>query len=162
MRSRRWIALGVGIAVAVMLPAALLAQEHPAEHPKEHPAEHPKDKAKGVTKEELGAAITAYIQGEMKKGGGTWMVKDAEAGTELALTLDKVHMDKLATTAKHTYFACADLKGADGHMYDLDVFMKGPDKASLKVTEVTVHKKDGVERYTWMEEGGVWKKVKGN
>jgi len=61
-------------------------------------------------------------------------------------------------TAKDTYFACADLKNADGHMYDLDVFMSGPDKDHLAVTEVSVHKKDGKERYTWAQKGGVWKK----
>ena len=27
-----------------------------------------------------------------------------------------------------------------------------------RVTEVTVHKKMGAERYTWFEEGGIWQK----
>jgi hypothetical protein len=36
--------------------------------------------------------------------------------------------------------------------------MEGPDKEHLTTTEVTVHKKDGKARYTWHEEGGLWKK----
>src|SRR5882672_7807304 len=119
MRARISYGLVLGIAVGLMLPAGgLRAQEHPAEHPKS--AEHPKGAAKGVTKEELGAAIEAYIKGEMAKGGGAWEVEDKVETTTLHLTLDKDH---------------------------------------LAVTEVSVHKKDGKERYTWAKDGNVWKKV---
>ena len=158
MRMR--IRSGLVLALVAGLPfvASGFAQEHPSEHPKEHPSEHPKGSAAGVTKEDLGIAVESYIQGEMAKGDGTWKIDDVEGKTTLALTLDKVHKDKLATTAKDTYFACADLKNSDGHMYDLDVFMKGPDKDHLAATEVSVHKKDGLERYTWARKDGVWKK----
>jgi hypothetical protein len=156
MRAKVLQGIIVGIASCLLLPTAPLAQEHPSEHPKS--AEHPKGKAAGVSKEDLGAAIEAYIAGETAKGGGAWKIEDPEEKTTLMLTLDHVHKDKLASTAKNTYFACADLKNSDGHLYDLDVFMMGPDKDHLKVTEVTVHKKDGLERYTWMQKDGVWKK----
>jgi hypothetical protein len=156
MRSRvpQWIVLG--FASCLVLSTGSLAQEHPSEHPKS--AEHPKGKAAGVSKEDLGAAIEAYIAGETAKGGGAWKIEDGEEKATLMLTLDHVHKDKLASTAKDTYFACADLKNSDGHLYDLDVFMTGRDKDHLKVTEVSVHKKDGHERYTWKQESGVWKK----
>ena len=36
--------------------------------------------------------------------------------------------------------------------------MKGPGKDKLEVTEVSIHKEGGKERYTWYEEGGIWKK----
>ena len=49
-------------------------------------------------------------------------------------------------------------KIADGHMYDLDVFMTGPNKDHLQVTDVSIHKKDGVARYGRENEGTVWKK----
>lgn len=142
---------------SLALPAGLVAQEHPSEHPKS--AEHPKSHAPEISKEDLGAAVEAYIKGEMAKGGGAWVVEDKEGGTTLKLTLDKVHKDRLAATAKDTYFACADLKNDDGHTYDLDVFMTGPDKDHLKATEVSVHKKDGVERYTWTKDGEIWRKT---
>ncbi len=162
MKARNPYGLVLVLACCLAIPASLLAQEHPkehpSEHPKEHPAEHPKGNAAGVTKEDLGSAVETYIKGEMAKGGGAWKIEDKDEAATLRLTLDKVHKDKLAATAKDTYFACADLKGADGHMYDLDVFMKGPDKDHLTVTEVSVHKKDGKERYGWALAGGVWKK----
>jgi hypothetical protein len=156
MRINRAKWIGIGVASCLVLSAGALAQEHPSEHPKS--AEHPKGHSAGVSKEELGTAIEAYIAGETAKGGGAWKIEDAEEKTTLMLTLDHVHKDKLTSTAKDTYFACADLKNADGHMYDLDVFMKGPDKDHLKVTEVSVHKKDGTERYTWKQKDGLWKK----
>jgi hypothetical protein len=37
--------------------------------------------------------------------------------------------------------------------------MTGPDKDHLTVTDVSVHKKDGKERYTWAKDGNIWKKV---
>jgi len=158
MRARIPYGLVIGTVLCLTLPASgLLAQEHPKEHPKS--AEHPKGAATGVTKEDLGAAVEAYIKGEMAKGGGAWEIEDKDEKTTLHLTLDKVHKDKLAMTEKDTYFACADFNNADGHTYDLDIFMKGRDKEHLAVTEVSVHKKDGKERYTWEKEGKVWKKV---
>src|SRR3990172_7790604 len=115
--------LVLALALGLALPASGFAQEHssehPKEHPKEHPAEHPKGSGAGVTKEDLGSAVETYIRGEMANGGGAWKVEDKDEGATLQLTLDKVHKDKLAATAKDPYFACADLKNADGHMYDL-------------------------------------------
>ena len=159
-RFSRWLLYVLVIGLAC--PTGLPAQEHPSEHPKkaEHPKEHPTGKGAGVSMEDLGTAIDSYIKGEMTKGDGTWKVEDKEDKTTLNLTLLRVHKDKLAMTGPETYFACADLTNTDGHLYDLDVFMKGPDKDHLAVTEVSVHKKDGQERYTWMQESGVWKKEK--
>ena len=74
------------------------------------------------------------------------------------MTLDKVHRDRLSKVGKDTYFACADFRTPEGKIYDLDVFMKGPDKDNLTFSEFMVHKEAGKERYTWYEQGGVWKK----
>ncbi|MGE5247797.1 MAG: hypothetical protein ACM3L8_05575 [Verrucomicrobiota bacterium] len=123
----------------------------------EHPAAA-KSAGPEIGKADLAAAITAYIHGEETKGGGAWKVQDPVDKTILHLTLIRVHDDKLARTAPETYFACADLKDVSGVPYDLDVFMHGKNKDHLKVTEVTIHKKDGKERYTWAESNGIWKK----
>jgi hypothetical protein len=64
----------------------------------------------------------------------------------------------LASLGNQTYFACADFKADNGKIYDLDVFMKGESVDELTPTEVSVHKEDGVERYTWVEKRGVWRK----
>ncbi|HDP99897.1 MAG TPA: hypothetical protein ENN22_12030 [bacterium] len=127
----------------------------------EHPAEHPKDGAKGaavtVTKEALAEAIESYIKKDSALKGGYFTVYDAQAKAPLALTLDKVHQDKLAEVGDGLYFACSDFKATNGKMYDLDFFMKATD-TGLKVSEVMIHKEAGKPRYGWVEEGGVWKR----
>jgi hypothetical protein len=153
----------LGLAAIVCLVGAgfAFAQEHP-EHPKEHQAEHPKehpssDEHSVVTKEELALAIEAYVQNDATLKGGYFLVYDVEANKTLALTLDKVHKTRLSRIADDVYFACADFKTPQGKIYDLDIFMQGPNKEHLAVNQVTVHKEDGKERYTWYEEGGKWK-----
>ena len=41
----------------------------------------------------------------------------------LALELVKVHDDRFSSLGGNKYFACVDMKGADGKMYDIDFFM---------------------------------------
>ena len=77
---------------------------------------------------------------------------------DLALDLVKVHDDRFSSLGGNTYFACVDMRGKDGKMYDIDFFMiVQPDK--LTVTETSVHKINGKPLYSWKQEGGVWKKV---
>jgi hypothetical protein len=136
-----------GIAVALVAGA----QEHP-EHPKAAARAH-------LTTDELAAAIEAYVDREAAKHDGFLVVHDPADHVDLRLKLAKVHRERLSEVNPQVYFACADFKATDGTVYDLDVFMEGPDKDSLTTTEVSVHKKDGVERYTWYEEAGYWKKL---
>ena len=83
---------------------------------------------------------------------------DKTAGEPLVLTLLKVHKERLATVGEGVYFACADFVTPTGKIYDLDIFMQGPDKDHLAVTEISVHKEAGKARYTWYEKGGIWSK----
>ncbi len=77
----------------------------------------------------------------------------------LALDLVKVHDDRFSSLGGDKYFACVDMKGPDGKIYDIDFFMLvKPGK--LTVTETSVHKINGKALYNWRQEGGVWKKVK--
>ena len=126
----------------------------------EHPAEHPEENGgkAGVTKDQLADAVEAYVKQESAKQGGYFMVMDDKTGKELKLTLDKVHRKRLSKVGKNTYFACADFQTPEGKVYDLDVFMTGPDKDNLVFSNFSVHKEAGKERYTWYEEGGIWKK----
>ena len=41
----------------------------------------------------------------------------------LALDLVKVHDDRFSSLGGDKYFACVDMKGADGKIYDIDFFM---------------------------------------
>jgi hypothetical protein len=146
----------IGFAALVCFRAApLAAQEHP-----EHP-EHPKDKEQApqaMTLDALAEAIAGYIQQDAKLKGGYFLVYDTVDKKPLALELEKVHKDRLATLGDGVYFACTDMKSAEGTVYDLDFFMKQTEHG-LETTEVDIHKKSGKPRYGWKEDNGVWKKL---
>ena len=78
---------------------------------------------------------------------------------DLALNLVKVHDDRFSSLGGDKYFACVDMKGADGKMYDIDFVMR-VQPGKLTVTETSVHKINGKPLYNWKEEKGVWKKVR--
>ena len=160
MNSNRRV-LSCMLSLVVLLIFGLAASAFTQEHP-----EHPKAKTKGeehpkamvsVSKEMLAEAIEGYIKKDADLKGGYFLVYDAKAKTALALTLDKVHRDKLAMVSEGLYFACTDLKSTDGEMYDLDFFMKATE-SGLQISEVMIHKKAGTARYTWVEDGGMWKR----
>jgi len=79
---------------------------------------------------------------------------------DLALDLVKVHDDRFSSLGGDKYFACVDMKGADGKIYDVD-FLMDVKPGKLTVTETSVHKVNDKALYNWRQEGGVWKKVKG-
>lgn len=146
----------------VFVACAAVAQEQPKGEGSEHPKgqEHPKAEGKGnVSLEDLATAIQAYVENDSKLKGGYFLVYDPVAKKPLALELVKVHRDRLSGIGDQTYFACADFKSIDGaKTYDLDIFMKGPNKDRLMATQVLIHKEAGKERYSWYEEDGIWKR----
>lgn len=130
---------------------------NPAEHPEFQQADGQPQRPP-VSTDSLASAITTYVQNEAARNGGFFIVPDPEQKTSLALTLARVHRDRLSRLKDGRYFACADFKGRDGHVYDVDVFMQDGGKG-LNATDVTVHKKDGCARYNWVEDNnGVWKR----
>lgn len=127
------------------------------EHPSEHPSEHPTSTKAEVSKETLADAIIEYVNNESDLKGGFFLVYDQEQDKALALKLDKVHKERLATLGNGVYFACADFNATDGNVYDLDIFMKDSEHG-LEVSEISVHKTNGEARYGWVEKDGVWSK----
>jgi len=107
--------------------------------------------------EELSEAVKNYIEMESQKQGGYFEVKDPVQKKTLKLKLEKVHDDRLSALGNDVYFVCADFQGTDGNTYDIDIFMKGKSKDDLTATDTKVHKQNGDPRYTWYEEGDVWK-----
>jgi hypothetical protein len=153
----------VATAIALFFtPATLLfSQEHPEhpEHPKKGGAEHAKKGGaeKQVSTADISAGIKQNIQAETKKSSdGKFHVK--HEGQDLALDLIKVHDDRLQDLGGGKYFACVDMKAADGKTYDIDFFLTGQ-PGSMKVTDTAVHKVDGKPLYNWKEENGKWQKV---
>jgi hypothetical protein len=148
----------VAFAASLLLIASrqTVAQEKPPEHPKK---EHPTDKKQvGLSKTDLAAGIRTWVDKESAANGGWLKVEDPVQHKTLELKLEKVHDDRLSQVGPDRYFACADFTGKDGMKYDIDVFMDGKTKDDLKETEVSVHKINGKERYSWFEENGTWKK----
>jgi hypothetical protein len=134
--------------------SAVFAQEHP-EHP-EHPQKG-KGTEKRVSTADISAGIKKNIDAESKKNSdGKFHVK--YEGQDLALDLIKVHDDRLSDLGGGKYFACVDMKGADGKTYDIDFFLSGQ-PGKMNVTETAVHKIDGKPLYNWKEENGKWQKV---
>lgn len=153
--------------------SAIQAQEQPAggaakaEHPTakagaEHPAakagaEHPaKSAATPATIADVAAAVKTYVEHDTHAKGGHFLVYDTVANEPLALTLDKIHDERLTPMGDGVYFVCADFKATNGHGYDVDFFVK-ESPGGLEFTDVvTVHKVDGKARYGWVEKDGVW------
>jgi hypothetical protein len=162
MRSRTritgWLFNSVIPAVlAIFFSGTIIAAAQ--EHPGEHPSEHPTSEKASITKESLAAAITDYVNKESDLKGGYFLFFDKQQNKPLALALDKVHKDRLATLGDGVYFACADFKDTGGDMYDLDIFMKDG-TSGLEVSDISVHKKNGEARYDWVEKDGIWSKKK--
>jgi hypothetical protein len=135
-------------------------EEHPEGEGEEHPEEDepPQQAVERVTVDELAEAITEWVAAEAAANGGFLVIEHPDTGESLELTLEEVHRERLSRVGEQTYFACADFVDRDGVLYDLDVFMRGPNREALKTTEVTLHKEDGTARYAWYEEDGVWKR----
>ena len=131
-----------------------------AEHPREHPSGKPSsgEVSKPLTKKEMSAAIQSYIEKEAKKHGGYYEIYDDLQKKQLSLKLKQIHDDRLSHIGNDVFFFCVDLIDRDGKVYDLDFFMERGPGGGLDVTEVTIHKQEGKERYTWYEEKGIWKK----
>jgi hypothetical protein len=149
--------LTVALLLSIGFAPGALAQEHP-EHPKDK-AEAKTEAAQKMTLDELADAIASYIETDSKLKGGYFLVYDAEEKKPLLLQLDKVHKERLASLGNGVYFACTDMKSSAGIVYDLDFFMVRSERG-IETTQVAIHKKAGKPRYGWMEENGVWRKVK--
>jgi hypothetical protein len=111
-----------------------------------------------VSKADISAGIKSYINNERRRAADKKFHVNYR-GKNLALDLMKVHDDRLSSLGGGKYFACVDMKAADGTIYDIDFFMAGQ-PGSMTVTETSVHKINGKPLYNWKEQGGVWKKVR--
>ena len=128
------------------------------EHP-EHP-EHPTKKTMPLTAHAVGKAVGEFIASDANLKGGKFLVFDGSAKEVLVLDLLKIHMDRLTGIGNDTYFACADFQASNGKIYDIDIFMSGKSADGLGVTEIIIHKEEGIKRYGWKEKDGVWVKTR--
>jgi hypothetical protein len=143
----------------------LLAQEHPRATQQSQSQQLPQS-AKSAAQATMMQASMSNVSDGLKRFISDYSAKSADKKfhmpyqhKDLALDLVRVHDDRFSSLGSDKYFACVDMKGADGKIYDIDFFMSvKPGK--LTVTETSVHKINGKALYNWKQEGGVWKKVK--
>jgi transglutaminase-like putative cysteine protease len=110
-----------------------------------------------VTIDEIAAGIEHHIAEQSKLTGGFFKIQHKHQ--ELNLQLVRVHLEYLADLGGGVSFACVDLVGTDGPVYDVDFFMKGP-LGAMGVTETIVHKVDGHPLYLWEQKrDGTWHRI---
>jgi hypothetical protein len=143
------ITLAAAIALFLSSATVMFSQEHP-EHPTAGGAK------KQVSTADISAGIKKHINAETNKSDEKFHLE--YEGQDLALSLMKVHDDRLQDLGGGKYFACVDMKGTDGKTYDIDFFLTGQ-PAQMKVSNTSVHKIDGKPLYNWKEENGKWNKV---
>jgi hypothetical protein len=139
--------------------SVVLAAEHP-EHPSNAASGSGMTASSDVSLDDVAKFTEDYVA-KQSKNGALAMTDKAAGNKKLALKLDHVHRDRLSRVGPDLYFVCADFKTVDGaKTYDLDFFVQGPSKDSLKVVpgKTSVHKENGNARYTWMQnqKTGTW------
>jgi hypothetical protein len=159
--------LTTGVLIALLLTAALplLAQEHPRAPQQSQSQQLPQTRT-GAPQAAMTEATMSDVSDGLKRFISGYAAKSADKKfhvpyqrKNLALDLVRVHDDRLSSLGAGKYFACVDMKGTDGRIYDVDFFM-AIGARSLKITETSVHKINGKPLYNWKEENGIWKKVR--
>ncbi len=156
MMQRLSIALFAAAAMSLSAPRALVAQEHPTS---DHPMSESSSASKAVTMDQLAQAIQETIEAKAKEQGGKFHVEDPVLHKTWALTLVRVHKDRLAQLGPDIYFACTDFRATDGTMLDVDFYMKDKN-GKLTFSDTAVHKVNGKPRFTYKKVGQYWERVK--
>jgi hypothetical protein len=160
--------LATGVLIALLLAPAMpsLAQEHP--RPPQQPQSQQPIRGNPQSATQTMVVSNAEVSAGVRKYISTYATKSTDkkfhvrsGGKDLALDLITIHDDQRSHLGGDKYFACVDMKGADGKIYDIDFFIVLR-PGTLSVTETSVHKINGKPLYNWKEENGVWKKVKGS
>jgi hypothetical protein len=144
---------------------SLSAQDHPRA-PQQSQSQQLPQSAGGAPQAAMTEATMSGVSAGLKEFISGYSAKSADKKfhmpynrKDLALDLVKVHDNRFSNLGGNKYFACVDMKGADGKMYDIDFFM-AVQGSKLNITDTSVHKVNGKPLYNWKQEGGVWKKVK--
>src|SRR5690242_15488866 len=154
----------VSLTFVLALVVSLPAQDHPRP-PQQSQSQQLPQSVKGAPQATMMQASMSEVSDGLQRFISSYAAKSADKKfhmpyqkKDLALDLVRVHDDRFSNLGNDKYFACVDMKGADGKIYDIDFFMVvKPGK--LSVTETSVHKINGKSLYNWKQEGGVWKKV---
>ena len=158
------LATCVFVALLVVPVVSLPAQDHPRALQQSQSQQLPQS-AKGAPQATMMQASMSEVSDGLQRFISGYAAKSRDnkfhmpyQHKDLALDLVKAHDDRFSSLGGDKYFACVDMKGSDGKIYDIDFFM-AVKPGKLSVTETSVHKINGKPLYNWKEEKGVWKKV---
>src|SRR5712672_4033841 len=157
--------LATGILVALLTPVLpLFAQDHPRA-PQQSQSQQLPQTTKDAPQAAMMQSSTSDVSDGLKRFISGYAAKSADKKfhvpyqrKNLALDLVRVHDDRFSSLGGDKYFACVDMKGSDGKIYDIDFFLTGQ-PGEMKVTDTSVHKIDGKPLYDWKEDNGKWNKV---
>ena len=156
------IRIFVGLLVAPIVP--LIAQDHPRAPQQSQSQQLPQTRT-GAPQAAMTEATMSDVSNGLKEFISDYAAKSPDKKfhmpyqrKDLALDLVKVHDDRFSSLGGNKYFACVDMKGKDGKIYDID-FLMAVQPGKLNVTSTSVHKINGKPLYNWKQENGVWKKV---
>ncbi len=159
--------LATGVLIALLLAPALpvRAQEHPRA-PQQSQSQQMPQTTKGAPQAAMMQSSMTDVSDGLRRFISGYAAKSADKKfhmpyqrKDLALDLVKVHDDRFSSLGGDKYFACVDMRGTDGKIYDIDFFMV-VQPGKLTVTQTSVHKINGKPLYNWKQRGGVWEKVK--
>src|SRR5881409_441003 len=163
MTARLSVQLLAGLLCAPV--ALLVAQEHPRPPQQSQSQQLPQTRT-GAPQAAMTEATMSDASDGLKRFISGYAAKSADKKfhmpyqrKDLALDLIKVHDDRFSSLGGDKYFACVDMRGTDGKIYDVD-FLMAVQPGKLSVTETSVHKINGKPLYNWKEENGVWKRVR--
>jgi hypothetical protein len=162
MTTRLLICGFIALLLAPALP--LIAQDHPRAPQQSQSQQLPQTRT-GAPQAAMTEATMSNVSGGLKEFISGYSAKSADKKfhmpyqrKDLALDLVKVHDNRFSSLGGNKYFACVDMKGTDGKIYDID-FLMVVQADKLTVTETSVHKINGKPLYNWKQQGGIWKKV---
>jgi len=163
MRTRFAGCVSLGLLVVSIGPVR--AQDHPRA-PQQSQSQQLPQSTKGAPQAMMMQATMSEVSDGLKRFISDYSAKSADKKfhmpyqrKDLPLELVKVHDGRFSSLGGNKYFACVDMKGNDGKMYDID-FLMMVESGKLTVTETAVHKINGKPLYNWKQEGGIWKKVR--
>ena len=142
-----WRAILSAIAMAVFVLAGCGGERH----------EKSSTPVPKVVTADIQTGIEKYIEEQARLNNGYYKLPFKDK--DLWLKLVRVHTEYLANLGPRHHFACVDLAGTDGEVYDVDFFLAG-DPGAMSVTETSVHKINGQPLYTWEQhEDHTWHRV---
>jgi len=111
-----------------------------------------------LTKDDIADAVEMYVNEAAGNNGGYFVIFDQQTQKEVRLMPDRVNRSTGGKVSANMYFACAEFVTAEGDIYDVDIFVTGRRKGDLAFAEMLIHSVNGKERYTWYQEGNIWKR----